>query len=57
MNGLDTPWGLADMAAAVAAKPHAILGAKVSTAADVARAESLAQGIALWLMIETPLSI
>lgn len=57
INGLDTPWGEADMAAAVAAQPHAILVPKVSTAADVSRAAALARGAALWVMIETPLAV
>jgi citrate lyase subunit beta/citryl-CoA lyase len=57
VNGLDTPWGEADMAAAVAARPDAILVPKVSTAADVTRAAALAKGLPLWVMIETPLAI
>lgn len=57
INGLDTPWGEADMAAVVATRPDAILVPKVSTAADVSRAAALARGLPLWVMIETPLSI
>ncbi len=57
INGLDTPWGADDMAAATAMAPDAILVPKVSTAEDVARAAKLAKGIPLWVMIETPLSI
>ena len=57
INGLDTEWGLADMTMAAKAKPDAILVPKVSSAADVARAASLAQGVPLWVMIETPLAI
>lgn len=57
VNGLDTPWGEADMAAAVAAKPDAILVPKVSSAADVTRAAAWAKGLPLWVMIETPLAI
>ena len=57
INGLDSPWGADDMKAAVAMAPDAILVPKVSKADDVARAARLAQGIALWVMIETPLSI
>jgi citrate lyase subunit beta/citryl-CoA lyase len=57
VNGLDTPWGIDDMAMAVSAGPDAILVPKVSTAEDVARAASLAKGIPLWVMIETPLAI
>ncbi len=57
VNGLDTEWGMADMAMAAKAKPHAILVPKVSTAADVARAAAIAHGVPLWVMIETPLAI
>ncbi|MEI9933029.1 MAG: aldolase/citrate lyase family protein [Rhizomicrobium sp.] len=35
INGLSTAWGQADLAAAVAAKPDAILAPKVSTADDL----------------------
>lgn len=57
VNGLDTPWGEADMSAAVAARPDAILVPKISSAADVARAAALSKGLPLWVMIETPLAI
>lgn len=57
INGLDTTWGEDDMAAAIAARPDAILVPKVSSAADVSRAAALAKGITLWVMIETPLAI
>ena len=57
VNGLDTPWGEADMVAAAAARPDAILVPKVSTTTDVTRAAALAHGLPLWVMIETPLAI
>lgn len=57
INGLDTPWGSDDLAAALAMAPDAILVPKVSTAADVAKAAALAGDIPLWVMIETPLAI
>jgi len=63
VNGLDTPWGIEDIKAAVAAKPDAILVPKINSAEDVARAETaLMQADAdpmlrLWCMIETPLAI
>ena len=59
INGLDTPWGMYDMAAAVAAGPDAILVPKVSAAADVSRAVALMgqSKAALWVMMETPLAI
>jgi citrate lyase subunit beta/citryl-CoA lyase len=61
INGLDTPWGQADLQAAGAAAPDAILLPKASSGADVAHAdEALAPAPAktrLWAMIETPLAI
>ena len=61
VNGLDTPWGAEDMAAACAAAPDAILVPKVSTPADVARAVALMAGApaktGLWAMMETPLAV
>lgn len=63
VNGLDTPWGLADIEAAVAAGPDAILVPKINSAADVERAEhALSEAgarsdIQLWCMIETPLAM
>jgi citrate lyase subunit beta/citryl-CoA lyase len=63
INGLDTPWGAADLAAAAAAAPDAVLLPKPSAGADIARAsEALAKAGApdktrLWAMIETPLAI
>ena len=59
INGLDTPWGMYDMAAAVAAGPDAILVPKVSAAAGVSRAVALMgqSKAALWVMMETPLAI
>jgi citrate lyase subunit beta/citryl-CoA lyase len=56
-NGLDTPWGAEDMAAAAAAGPDAVLAPKVSSPADIAACEAaLAAAPAhtrLWAMIET----
>lgn len=59
VNAPSTPWAFADFAAAVEAGPDAILVPKVSTLADLHRADLLmgAAGIALWAMIETPLAI
>lgn len=62
-NGLDTPWGLDDIKAAVAAKPDAILVPKISSADDVMRADKAMSdagapaSMQLWCMIETPLAI
>jgi citrate lyase subunit beta/citryl-CoA lyase len=56
-NGLDTPWGADDLAAAALAGPDAILVPKVSSAADVAAynaaIEKAPAATKLWAMIET----
>lgn len=63
VNGLDTPWGEADVRAAAAAGPDAILLPKVESAAQVARLEALMRmagapvTCAIWCMLETPLGI
>ena len=58
VNGLDTPWGADDLAAAAAACPDAILAPKVSSAADVAAYDAGLSGeTRLWVMIETCASI
>jgi citrate lyase subunit beta / citryl-CoA lyase len=61
INALDTPWGKADLDAAVAAAPDAVLLPKPGTGADIARAsEALARApekTRLWAMVETPLAI
>ena len=63
INALDTPWGAADVTAAAAAAPDAVLLPKPATGADIQRAtEALAKAGApdktrLWAMIETPLAI
>jgi len=60
-NGLGTPWGADDLAAAAAAGPDAILVPKVNDAADVARYDAAVAGAPeptrLWAMIETCLSV
>jgi citrate lyase subunit beta/citryl-CoA lyase len=59
VNALSTEWGEADIAAAVACGPDAVLVPKVSTLQDLHRAEYLMGGssAALWAMIETPLAV
>jgi citrate lyase beta subunit len=63
VNGADTPWGAADLAAAANARPDAILVPKVETAAAVQRiAEELERLGArdetrVWAMVETPLAV
>jgi citrate lyase subunit beta/citryl-CoA lyase len=63
INGLDTPWYGADLAAAADAKPDAILIPKVSTPETLAKVGAQLSGlwadpqIRIWAMIETPLAI
>jgi citrate lyase subunit beta/citryl-CoA lyase len=63
INALESPWGAADLAAAAAAAPDAILLPKVGSGADILTATlSLEEtGVPaktrLWAMIETPLAI
>src|ERR1700744_2135165 len=56
-NGLDTPWGAEDMAAAAACGPDAVLAPKVSSPADIAACDAALAGAPaktrLWAMIET----
>ncbi len=60
INALSGEWGAADLAAATACKPDAILLPKVDTARDVLEAGDLLDeadedaAITLWAMIETP---
>jgi citrate lyase subunit beta/citryl-CoA lyase len=60
INGLDTPWGEKDLAAAARAGPDAILVPKVESAAQLGeverrlRAAGGPDSIALWSMLETP---
>jgi citrate lyase subunit beta/citryl-CoA lyase len=60
-NGLDTPWGAEDLAAAAAVGPDAILVPKVSGAADIAAyaaaIKAAPERTALWAMIETPAAV
>lgn len=59
INALSTVWGAADLAAAKAAEPDAILVPKISAPAELAELESrLGDSSArLWAMIETPQAI
>ena len=63
VNGLDTPWGREDVAAAAACGPDAILLPKVESAAmvtalEAAMAEAGAPAeTAIWCMMETPLAM
>ncbi len=62
INGLSTPWGADDLAAAVRAAPDAIVLTKVTGPADVAEVgeavrEAGVAPVPVWAMIETPLAI
>ena len=63
INGLATPWGQADLEAAAATAPDAVLLPKPGTGDDIIRAsDALARAGApdstqLWAMIETPLAV
>lgn len=61
VNGLDTPWGADDLAAAAQAAPDAVLVPKVNSAADVAAYDaalkSAPAATRLWAMIETCASL
>ncbi|WP_044559510.1 CoA ester lyase [Azospirillum sp. B4] len=62
-NGLDTPWGHADLIAAATAGAHGVLIPKVESAEAVRQAERLLtaagapQDLALWVMMETALGM
>ncbi|WP_406855533.1 CoA ester lyase [Alsobacter sp. KACC 23698] len=63
INGLDTPWGEADLRAAAAAGPDAVLAPKISSPSQIVRLASLLasagapSSLRLWAMVETPLAI
>jgi citrate lyase subunit beta / citryl-CoA lyase len=63
INGLDTPWGEADLQALASAGPDAILVPKASSPAQIVRVASMLTAAGapahtrLWAMVETPLAI
>lgn len=63
VNPMETPWGMADLHAAIAAAPDAILVPKVSQQGDiigtakVMKAADAAPRTRVWAMIETPMGI
>ncbi len=61
VNGLDTPWGAADLAAIAGTGADAVLVPKLSSCADVSRYDAAladaAASMQLWAMIETCASI
>ncbi len=52
-NGLDTPWGAEDLAAAAQARPDVVVLPKVGGPEAVTAAAALTDGIELWAMIES----
>jgi citrate lyase subunit beta/citryl-CoA lyase len=58
VNSLDTAWGSDDLAALGQSRPDAVLAPKVSSVAEVqAYSARLPDGLPLWIMIETALSV
>jgi len=53
-NGLDTPWGADDLAAAASARPDAVLVPKISAPEDLSGVRTAVGGdLPIWAMIET----
>ncbi|RQS67020.1 CoA ester lyase [Burkholderia sp. Bp8963] len=58
VNGLNTQWGMQDLAAAALARPDAVLVPKISSPVDLETARAvLGETIPLWAMIETAIAI
>lgn len=58
INGLDTAWGADDLAALSGLKPDFVVAPKIESPEAVrAVAADLPSGVALWIMVETPLSV
>jgi len=58
INGLDTPWGAEDLAALTGLNPVFVVAPKIESAEAVrAVAARLPDGAALWIMVETPLTV
>ncbi len=56
-NGLDTPWGADDLAAAAGAAPAAVVVPKVSGAAHLAQVVAITGDVPVWAMVETPAAL
>jgi citrate lyase subunit beta/citryl-CoA lyase len=58
VNGLDTPWGQADLKAAVQAQPDVVVLPKVSTPEPIqAVTRGIGQDMRLWAMIESSMAL
>ncbi len=56
-NGLDTPWGEADLRAAAAAAPSAVVVPKVSGVEHLRAVTARIGDIPIWAMVETPAAV
>jgi citrate lyase subunit beta/citryl-CoA lyase len=56
-NGLDTPWGADDLAAATAAGPDAIVVPKVSGPEHLQQITAITGDTPIWAMVETPAAL
>ena len=56
-NGLDTPWGADDLAAAAAAGPAAVVVPKVSGAEHLQQIVAITGDVPVWAMVETPAAL
>jgi citrate lyase subunit beta/citryl-CoA lyase len=56
-NGLDTPWGAADLEAAAAARPDAVVVPKVSGVAHLEQVTAITGDVPVWAMVETPAAL
>jgi citrate lyase subunit beta/citryl-CoA lyase len=56
-NGLDTPWGAADLESAAAARPDAVVVPKVSGAAHLEQVVAITGDVPVWAMVETPAAL
>ena len=56
-NGLDTPWGAADLTAATGAAPHAIVVPKVSGGQHLQQITAITGDTPIWAMVETPAAL
>jgi citrate lyase subunit beta/citryl-CoA lyase len=56
-NGLDTPGGAADLEAAAAARPDAVVVPKVSGVAHLEQVTAITGDVPVWAMVETPAAL
>jgi citrate lyase subunit beta/citryl-CoA lyase len=56
-NGLDTPWGASDLAAAAGAGPAAVVVPKVSGPDHLEKVVAITGDVPVWAMVETPAAL